>query len=301
MRILITGATGLVGEEVVKQCRKKGIAISYLTTRKSKITDNDNYQGFYWNPKTSTIDADCFNDVDTIIHLAGASISKRWTISCKNEIISSRIESTKLLIDTLKSTKHDVKQVISASAIGIYPDSQVHYYEENFNEIDDSFLAQVVQQWEQAVDGFLSLNIAVSKLRLGLVLSNHGGALPEMVKPIKLGFGSAFGTGKQWQSWIHITDLGRMFLYIKKHRLSGVFNAVSPNPVTNQDLTKTIAELLDRPLFLPNIPKSFMKLVLGEMHTLLFLSQRVSSKKIEDLGFEFKYHHLQPALEDLLK
>ncbi|MCL6294583.1 TIGR01777 family oxidoreductase [Jejuia spongiicola] len=300
MRVLITGATGLVGQEVVKLCHEKDIAVNYLTTSKSKIKGQKNYQGFYWNPKTQDIDKTCFKNVDAIIHLAGATVSKRWTIDYKKEILSSRIEGTQLLINALKGEMHTITQIVSASAIGIYPDSLINYYDEAFNDFDDSFLSDVVQKWEGVVDGFSKLNIAVSKIRIGLVLSNNGGALIEMVKPIRFGLGSAFGNGKQWQSWIHIKDLAHLFLYVLEYKLIGVYNGVAPNPVTNMELTKSIAKALKKPLFLPNIPKFFMKLVLGEMHTLLFGSQRVSSKKIENKGFQFKEYHLQSALKDLL-
>lgn len=300
MRILITGATGLIGQEIVKLCHEKGIAVNYLTTSKSKIKQEKDYQGFYWSPKTQDIDVSCFSEVDAIIHLAGATVSKRWKPDYREKIISSRIDGTKLLINALKGETHNIKQVVSASAIGVYPDSLIHYYDETFNDFDDSFLSNVVQKWEYAVDGFSKLNIIVSKVRIGLVLSNKGGALQEMVKPIKFGLGAAFGNGNQWQSWIHISDLARLFLYVLENKLSGVYNGVAPNPVTNLELTKTIAKVLGKPLFLPNIPKFFMKLVLGDMHTLLFDSQRVSSKKIEDKGFQFEAHHLQSALEDLL-
>lgn len=300
MKVLITGATGLIGGEIVELCHKNDIAVHYLTTSKSKIENNLNYQGFYWNPEQNIIDADCFHGVDTIIHLAGATVSERWTQAYKKEIRSSRLRPTKLLSDTLKNKPHTIKQIISASAIGIYPDSLINYYDEAFDEIDNSFLASVVNEWEQVVDAFSDLHIIVSKIRIGLVLSNKGGVLTQMSKPIRFGLGAAFGNGKQWQSWIHISDLADMFIYVVKKRLSGVYNAVAPNPVTNKDLIKTIAKVLGKPLLLPNIPKGFMKLVLGEMHMLLFLSQRVSSKKIEDTGFVFKFHHLQPALEDLI-
>lgn len=299
MKVLITGTTGLIGKEIVKLCHKKDIAVNFLTTNKSKISINDRYQGFYWNPKSNEIDSKCFSGVDTIIHLAGATISKRWSSKYKKEILSSRVMTTQLLIDTLIKTEHQVKHVISASAIGIYPDSLLNYYDETNSEGDNTFLSSVVKQWEQSVDRFSKLNLKVSKIRIGLVLSDKGGALPTIVKPIKFGLGAAFGSGHQWQSWIHITDLARMFIYVMTHQLEGTFNAVSPNPVTNQEFTKLCAQVLDSPLFLPNIPKFFVKLVLGDMHTLLFLSQRVSSKKIEKAGFQFKFHHLKPALEDL--
>lgn len=300
MRILITGATGLIGQEIVKQCRKQHIEVNYLTTSKSKIVSAENYRGYYWNPKLNEIDIDCFKDVEAIIHLAGATISKRWTSNYKKKIISSRVISTELLVHSLKKTQHQVKQVVASSAIGIYPDSQTNYYDETFKENNESFLAEVVHKWEATIDLFSGLNIKVSKIRTGLVLSDKGGALPKLVKPIKVGLGAAFGNGKQWQSWIHVQDLANIYLYVLKYQLEGVFNGVSPNTVSNLEFTKTVAQVLESPLFLPKIPKGIMKLVLGDMHTLLFLSQRVSSKKIEDKGFQFKFHHLKPALEDLL-
>jgi len=301
MRVLITGATGLIGKEIVKVCRSQNIDVNYLTTSKSKISNDNNYQGFYWNPETEEIDKNCLQDVEAIIHLAGATVSKRWTKSYKEEILSSRINTTQLLVNTLKHHPNAVKHVISASAIGLYPDSLSKYYDEDDSAGDSSFLSHVVKEWELAVDGFTELNIIVSKVRIGLVLSKKGGALPEIIKPIKLGLGAAFGSGKAWQSWIHIEDLAHIFVFILNNKLAGVYNGVSSNPVINEDLTKLCAKVLKRPLFLPNIPEFFMKLVLGEMYTLLFMSQRVSSKKIEAAGFEFSYHHLEPALEELLK
>ncbi|NCO64021.1 MAG: TIGR01777 family protein [Flavobacteriales bacterium] len=301
MRVLITGATGLIGKEIVRLCHKQAMDVHYLTTSKSKISNQQNYKGFYWNPKNNEIDIQSFENVDTIFHLAGATVSKRWTSSYKQEILSSRLEATQTLVNALKNNPNQVKHIISASAIGLYPDSISNYYEEDHSKGDDTFLSNVVKQWEAAVDEFSNLNMMVSKIRIGLVLSNKGGALPEILKPIKLGLGSSFGTGQAWQSWIHINDLARLFLFVYMHHLEGAYNAVAPNAVSNQELTKLCAKVLDKPLFMPNIPKILMKLVLGEMHTLLFLSQRVSSKKIEEAGFEFKYHHLQPALEALLK
>ncbi|GAA3599223.1 TIGR01777 family oxidoreductase [Flavivirga amylovorans] len=301
MRVLITGATGLVGQEIVTLCQEKDIAVNYLTTRKSKISQKENYRGFYWNPKSQDIDIGCFKNVDAIIHLAGATVSKRWTPSYKEDILSSRKITTQLLINALKGESHTIKQIVSASAIGIYSDSLINYYEETSEDFSQSFLSEVVQTWEQEVDAFTKLDIIVAKIRIGLVLAENGGALQEMVKPIKFGLGAAFGSGKQWQSWIHVQDLANMFLYVLENNLKGIYNGVAPNPVTNNELIKTVSNVIHRPLFLPNIPKFFLKLVLGEMHTLLFESQRVSSKKIENKGFVFKYHHLLLALEDLLK
>ena len=300
MRVLITGATGLIGSEIVKNCHAKGIAVNYLTTNKSKIENNSNYQGFYWNPSQSKIDVNCIKDVGTIIHLVGASISKRWTKAHKQAIINSRLETTALLHDTVKNNPNTIKQIISASAIGYYPDSLTNYYSEDEKEISKSFLGQVVEAWEQVVDTFKTLNIIVSKVRIGIVFSNKGGAFPELAKPIKFGAGAVMGSGKQWMSWVHLNDLAGIFMHVLQHNLEGIYNGVAPNPATNNTITKVIAKKMKRPLFLPNIPKFAMQLVLGEMHIILFESQRVSSKKIEDSGFEFKFNNLEAALEELV-
>ena len=299
-KVLITGATGLIGQELVSLFHENNIEVNYLTSRKSKVVKNANYSGFYWDIDNHEIDKACFEGVDTIINLVGASISERWTTSYKSEIISSRVDSLQLIFETLNKTKHTVTQIISASAIGFYPSSLTHYYNEDFDKVNPNFLGEVVEQWEAAVDEFKSLNITVSKIRIGLVLSSKGGVLEKVVKPVKVGAGAAFGDGKQWQSWIHIRDLVKLFLHVKNYKLEGVYNGVSPNPVSNKVFTKAIATTLNKPLVLPNIPKFAMKLALGEMHQILFESQRVDSSKIVNKGFNFEFPNLEPALEDLL-
>ncbi len=297
--ILITGATGIIGREVVKACHARNYKVHYLTTSKSKLNDETNYKGFYWNPNKSEIDSSCFDGVDTIINLVGASISKRWTDAYKKEILKSRTETAKLLVETITSNNFPVEHIVSASAIGIYPSSMTNYYDEDFGETSESFLGEVVSQWETAVDEFAEIGLKVAKIRIGLVLSMNGGALPEIAKPVKFGAGAAFGSGEQWQSWIHVQDLAEMFLFAVDNQLEGIYNGVAPNPMTNSEVTKAVAKALHKPLILPNIPKVAMKLVLGEMHMLLFESQRVCASKIETAGFEFKFHHLEPALLDL--
>ncbi|MGB3152564.1 MAG: TIGR01777 family oxidoreductase [Maribacter sp.] len=297
MKVLITGATGLIGRELVSQCHRKGYSVNYLTTRKEKIVSEPDYEGFYWNPNFNEIDTDCFTGVSVLINLAGASISKRWTSSYKREILESRINSLRTLNHAIsKLPSHKIKSFISASAIGIYPNSTTNYYSENNKEVDNSFLGEVVQAWEKEIDTFENLELNVSKVRVGLVMSNKGGALPEMAKPIKYYLGAAFGSGEQWQSWIHISDLARIFLFIATNGLKGVYNGVGPNPITNNKLVKEIAKVLDRPLLLPNIPSFAMKIILGEMAYLLFASQRVSSKKIEEEGFIFNFQNICGAL-----
>jgi len=300
MKVLITGATGLIGKAIVEQCYNQDITVHYLTTSKEKIEQLDHYKGFYWNPKNNEIDVACLEGVETIINLAGSSIANRWTAAYKSAIINSRLDTLQLIKETLARENHTVKHVISASAIGIYPDSLTNYYDEETTEISTSFLGQVVEKWEAMTDTFNELDVLVSKVRIGLVLDAEEGALPQIVKPVKFGAGAAFGSGNQWQSWIHIKDLAGVFVYVLNHKIEGVTNGVAPNPITNSELTKAVASVLNKPLFLPNIPKVLMKLILGDMHILLFESQRVSSKKIEKEGYQFEFVNIKPALENLL-
>lgn len=301
MTVLITGATGLVGQELVNLLLQNGYTIHYLSTSKSKLVSQNNYKGFFWNPKKSEIDTNALTGVEVIIHLAGASVAKKWTTAYKEEIIESRVLSTQLLYQTLQKNSHQVKQIISASAVGIYPDSLTDIYHETDLDIDVSFLGNVVKQWENEVSQFEKLEIIVSKIRIGIVLAKNGGALQEMAKPIKYGVGAAFGSGEQYQSWIHVQDLVAIFQFVMENRLSGIYNGVAPYPVTNSELTKVIAKTLGKPLFLPNIPKFVMKLILGEMHQILFSSQHVSCRKLLDENFQFKFASLDKALNDLLK
>jgi len=159
MRILITGATGLIGSELVSLLLQNGISVHYLTTKKKKIENQLNYKGFLWNPEQGIIDENCLMGVDAIIHLAGASIAKRWTKCYKQEIIESRLFSSNVLYKALKENPHQVKQIISASGVAIYPNSSSKVYTEESSDIDESFLGKVVLKWEESVDKFIGLNI----------------------------------------------------------------------------------------------------------------------------------------------
>lgn len=300
MRVLITGATGLVGKELVSRLLKSGYSINYLTTSKNKIQHTELYNGYYWNPKKGEIDPSCLDNVGTIIHLAGATISKRWTSSYKQEILESRVLGTNVIATLLKNTENDVHQFISASATGIYPSSDTVFYTEENTERDNSFLGMVVQKWEAAADAVAALGIKVAKIRTGLVLSGKSGVLKELAGPVKLGFGAAFGNGGQMQSWIHIDDLVGIYIHALMHGLEGVYNAVAPHPVTQNEMVKTIAGVINKPLFLPNIPRFVMNLALGEMSTLLYDSQNVSARKIVGAGYQFKFLSLESAVVDAL-
>lgn len=296
MKILITGATGLVGTEIVKQSLAKNYTIHYLTTSRDKIVTEKNYKGFYWNPSSQEIDANCLNGIETIINLAGASISKRWTTSHKKAILNSRIDSLQLLHQLLSENTHSVKHVCSASALGIYPSSFTKKYDESDEEVSTSFLGEVVETWESEIDSFQSLGLKVSKIRIGIVLSKNGGALTEMVKPVKLGVAAALSSGKQWQSWIHVSDLAKLFLFSVEAKLTGIYNGVASNPVTNKEMTNAIAKQLDKPFILPNVPAFIMKLMLGEMSSIVLESQYLKNEKIKNAGFDFEYDTIEDAL-----
>lgn len=301
MRILITGATGLVGSEITRLLHENGININYLTTSRSKIEKSDNYKGFYWNPSTGEIDTKCLEGVGAIINLAGASVFQPWTTSNKKKILNSRIDSLNLLSRTLEENDHEVGQLASASAIGIYPSStqKMHYEEEK--EVADNFLGEVSEKWEVAAQKFSNLGVRVAIVRIGIVLARDGGALPQIARPVKYNLGTALGSGKQWQSWIHVTDLARLFLFLISNGAKGVFNGVAPNPVTNEDLTREVAAVMDKKIWLPKVPGFALKLVMGEMSTVVLGSQLVSSKKVEEEGFNFQFINLRQAIRDIYK
>ena len=300
MKILITGATGLVGRILVKKLLSQGYNINFLTSRKNALDSLVGCKGYFWDIKNQQVDTNCIDGVEKIIHLAGANVSNKWSAIYKSEIINSRIDSSKLLYETLKNNPHQVSQFISASAIGIYQNSLTTIYNEESFFFSDNFLGEVVKKWESSVAVFSTLNIKVVKIRIGVVLSPSGGALEKIIQPIKFGLGAALDSGKQVMSWIHISDLSNIIIFLLQENKDGVFNAVAPKPITNLELTKRIADKLKKPLLLPNVPKFMLKLLLGEMHQIVCESQNVSSKKIEDCGFLFQYNTIDTALDDLL-
>ena len=301
MKILITGATGLIGKKLTSDLLSKGYSVNYLTTRNSQIKSSDKINGYYWNPEKEIIDLECFKDVDTIINLAGSNIAKRWSRSNKLKILKSRTQSLNLLKDSILKNNLNIKKIISASAIGIYPSSFDRVYTENTNLISSSFLGKVVREWELAVNSFNDLKIEIAIVRIGLVLSKDGGILSKSLFPIKFGVGSFFGSGMQWQSWIHIQDISNIFCHILKNDLVGIFNGTSPNPITNKEFTIKLSKFLNRPLIFPNLPKWLMSLILGEMHIIIFESQNITCNRLSQTKFNFKFDNFDHAIADLLK
>ncbi|MEQ1586246.1 MAG: TIGR01777 family oxidoreductase [Cyclobacteriaceae bacterium] len=297
-KILITGASGLIGSRLTELLLQKGYQVSHLGRSKK----SGPIPSFIWDVDNEVIDREALEGVLTIIHLAGAGVAdKRWTESRKKEILDSRTKSSTLLYKTLASAKHSVKSVISASAIGYYG---FGFGEEVFTEDSQpgkDYLAQVTKQWEESVDKITSLNLRIVKLRIGIVLSDKGGALVEMAKPVRLGGGAALGTGKQYLSWIHLDDLCAMFIKaVEDDAMQGAYNAVSGEWVTNEKLTQLIAKVLKKPLLLPNVPGFIMKIIIGEMAVIVVNGSKISADKIKDIGFKFNHTSLEEVLRSLL-
>lgn len=296
--VLITGGTGLVGSRLTELLLKKGYEVAYLSRRKEQIPNVKVYQ---WDIAKGYIEDGAVESADYIVHLAGAGIAdKRWSESRKKEIIDSRIRPVDLLKDKLtKSNK--LKAFVSASAIGFYGgDTGEERIEENHAAGND-FLAECTKLWEKSADKIATLGIRTAKIRVGIVLSEKGGALPKLVQPIRLGFGAALGSGKQWMSWIHIDDLCNVFIKaIEDESMNGAYNAVAPNPVTNLEITKMAAKVLKKPFWLPNVPSFVLKLIFGEMAVVVLGGSYVLNKRIAETDFRYQFTDVESALQDLL-
>lgn len=295
--VLITGGTGLVGRELSQLLTSKGYKVTHL----SRNPTQKDYQTFYWDIKKGEIDDEAITSADAIIHLAGAGVSdKRWSEDWKKEIYNSRIDSTKLLKDKVAKLNPDLKHFISASAIGYYGWDTGEQLVDESSPKGSGFLADVVEDWEKETDSFNELSLKVSKVRIGIVLSEKGGALVELMKPIKFWVGAPLASGTQYMSWIHITDLCRIFVHILEQSAEGIYNGVAPHPHTNKEFTMRVASMLKKPLWLPNVPKFALRLIVGEMADILIGGNRVTSKKVEKIGFNFQFATLDDALQDLL-
>jgi uncharacterized protein (TIGR01777 family) len=249
------------------------------------------------------IDPAALNGVDAIVHLAGAGIAdKRWSQKRKNEILSSRTESTKLLADTLRSTPHQVKVFVSASGISYYGlDMPPHYAFIESDPPASDFMARVTVAWEESVAQIQDPAIRIVMLRTGVVLNNGSGALERLVTPVRFFVGAPLGSGDQYFNWIHIDDLCKLYVKaIEDNSIRGVYNAVAPNPVTNKELTRTIARVLKKPLWLPPIPAIVVRVIAGEVSEVVLKGGRISSKKVEHAGFDFEFRTIDTALHNLL-
>jgi len=295
--VLITGANGMLSNHLTKQLEQE-YSVRYLTRNPSRSNE------YLWDLQNNYIDPNALKDVHTIIHLAGSPIAaNRWTKERKQEIYASRVDSAHLLFNELINNNITIDSFISASATGYYGTTTTDIIYSEESKKGNDFLSNVCHDWEAAAHQFKARNIAkrIAIVRIAVILSSGGGALKKIVLPIKYGLGSGLGTGKQFMPWIHIQDLCNLFVFILNNRhIEGTFNAVSPEHVTNNELTKKIAQLLDRPLLLPNIPAFIMQGLYGEMSSILLQGSKVSSDKIVNQGFSFKFGNLHDCLENLL-
>ncbi len=298
-KVLITGGTGLIGSRLTEMLLEKGYEVAYLSRGQAEAT---RVKAYRWDLEKGYLDEEAIRAADCIIHLAGAGVAdERWTTRRKKEILESRTRSSRLLYEGLQRTPNGVKTFLSASAIGIYGGDRGEELLTETSAPGNDFLAEVTKAWEGAVQPVAGLGIRTVLLRIGIVLSDKGGALVKMAQPVRLGAGSPLGSGKQWVSWIHVDDLCRLFLYcLENPHVQGPYNAVAPEPATNEELTKQIAEVLGKPLFMPNVPAFALKLAVGEMAATVLGSAKVSSQKITQAGFTYGFPGLVPALRDLL-
>ena len=296
--VLIAGGSGLIGTRLSEMLQAQGYEVRWLSR---KPEPNNIYKTFIWNPDTQTIDINALIDVDTVINLAGAGIAdKRWTPARKKLIIESRTFSTKLLFDTLITQKNTVATYLSASAIGFYGNRGNDLMTENSTPGTTGFLTESTVAWENAVAPFFKTNIRTAILRIGIVLSKTGGALPELEFPFKFGVGAYFGRGKAWYSCVHIDDVCRMFIWaIENKNATGFFNAVMPNPITNYDLTKAIGAAKNKGFIYLPVPPFGLRILMGEMASVVVNSTKVIPEHAVKEGFSFLFPDVNSALQKI--
>jgi len=297
MRILITGASGLIGTALQRSFDEIGHELLLASRKEAKDS-----QHIQWDVEKGFSEPERLEGVDAVVHLAGESVfGLSWSDAKKKAIRDSRVDGTRSVVEAISKLKARPNVLVAASAIGFYGDRGDEEMTES-SAAGDTFLAEVSKEWESEARRAEDAGIRTVLLRTGIILSKDGGALGTMLLPFKLGIGGVVGSGKQWMSWISIDDHIRVINYaIEYENVRGAVNSVSPNPVTNGEFTKTLGEVLYRPTILP-LPSFAVNMVFGEMgDALLLASTRVVPKRLEDAGFEFKYPELKTAIEHAVK
>jgi uncharacterized protein (TIGR01777 family) len=302
--ILITGGTGMVGQSLTNFLLAKGYYVIVLT-RQQKQSSRAHFSFAQWDLNKGWIDPSAIAAADYIIHLAGEGVAdKRWTTARKKAILDSRVNSSALLVKTLKENPNKVKAIVAASAIGWYGPDNEKSKQSGFVEtdpVDSSFLGDTCQQWEESMHPIKLMGIRLVTIRIGIVFNKMGGALAEFMKPAKLGAAAILGDGQQMVSWIHQQDLNRLMLFaLETEQVEGVYNAVAPDPVNNAILTKAIAKRFHTWAIPFHVPSFVLKIMLGEMSVEVLKSAKVSASKIITAGFSFDYATMDQALDDLL-
>lgn len=297
--VVIAGGTGLIGQYLSRLLRAEGFEVLHIS-RKQNL--NAEFPTFAWKPSEGIFDPTPLKKANYIINLAGSGIAdKAWTQARKRDIIESRTQSAAIIERFLRENKHRVEAYISASAIGFYGNRGNEWVDEN-STAGKGFLTESTLEWENAIQKIAQIGIRTVALRIGIVLSTKGGALEKIIMPFRFGVGTYFGNGSAYYSWIHIEDMAKMFLFaIQENTLSGIYNGVSPNPITNCELTKIIRQVLHRPALLLPVPTFVLRLTMGELADVVLNGNRVSAKKIISSGFKFRFENAENALNDLLE
>jgi uncharacterized protein (TIGR01777 family) len=298
-KVLITGATGLIGNRLTELLLQKGYEVNTVGRDRNR-KGIKNINAFVWNIENETVDVKAFEGVTSIIHLAGAGVAEhRWTDKYKHEIIESRVQGTKLIFDFLNTKKHQVKTFISASAVGYYGDCADDLITET-RENGKGFLAEVCKNWEESVQQFSELGIREVRCRIGIVLAKNGGALPELTRTIPFGVASYFAKSYLYYSWIHIDDVCEIFIHaLENEQMTGAYNTTAPNPLLMKNLMKEILSVKKSKALLLPTPPFVVKLAMGEMSEMLLCSQRCSANKILKTGYKFKYVSIEEALHNI--
>lgn len=295
---VISGANGLVGTELSAHLQEHGYAVVPMIRPQSRWEG----EALRWEPSKKEIDLHGLNGVDTVVHLSGESIANgRWTNAKKQRIRSSRVDVTRFLAQSLCRLDQPPKTLICASAVGYYGDRGEEVLDES-SAPGRGFLPDVCQEWEAAANPARQAGIRVVHLRFGVILSSKGGALKQMLTPFRIGVAGVLGNGKQYMSWVSMTDTIHIIRYcIENTNLEGAINVTSPNPVTNYEFTKTLGAVLSRPTLIP-APAIGLKLVLGEMADALLLASTCAiPKKLLEAGYHFHFTHLREALKTELR
>ncbi len=297
--VLIAGGSGLIGSRLSTLLTEKGYQVRWLSRNPAP---GSKYPTFQWDPSKGTMDSRALEGVDAVINLAGAGIAdKRWTKERKELIISSRVKSTELLAAKIKEAVVPPTVYLSGAAIGIYGDRGDEVLYETSPAGKEGFLAESCREWEGAIQRLeRDLPSRTCYLRIGLVLSGKGGALPKIKMSFYLGQGVYFGNGRQWYSWIHIDDVCGMFIAaLENETWSGVYNATAPNPLQNKAFTRKVGRTLFPFFVLTPVPAFFLRIILGEMADTVLSSARVLPRRAEEAGFVFQFSELGDCLKDL--
>ena len=298
MNITVTGASGLIGRRLLKNFKSAGHGLHVLS-RHAGTNLPPGVGISTWDPMQGPPPEEALRNADVVVHLAGEPVAQRWTEAAKQRIRESRVKGTRNMVQRLAAMEKKPEALVCASAIGYYGSRGEEMLHES-SAPAAGFLPEICVEWEREAVAAEAFGIRVVRIRTGIVLDARGGALKQMLTPFRMGIGGKLGDGRQWMSWIHLTDLASLFQYAVENPARGAINGVAPGPVTNADFTRELAKAVHRPAMFP-IPGFALKLLFGEMSEVLLASQRVVPAAAESLGFRFRFPELSGALADVLR